>query len=335
MNPITDATTHDSDFKDRKTGLVIFGILTVLLGGICALLVPLMFFGQAMSAKSGVPPNTQAIIPATMMYVVLAVVLVWLGVGSMMARRWARALLLIFSWSWLIIGGFAIVVMAFVMPQILQTFQPAASPGQPEIPAAAKLLIIIIPMVMLGVIYVILPTAWVLFYGSRHVKATCEAYDRTVRWTDRCPLPVIAVSLWLSFSALMMLMMAVVYKGVLPIFGTFVVGPMGSALCVLLALLWSYCAWALYRLDRRALWIVIGVIVIFCVSTFITYSRHDIMEIYPLMGYSPEQIAEIGKLKFLKGSTMALASICGAVPLIGYLLYLRRFFPRANEETSA
>ena len=219
--------------------------------------------------------------------------------------------------------------MAIVLPQIMTSIKPASPPGQPELPAAAQSLMIIIPMVVLGVIYVILPCAWVLFYHSRHVKATCEAYDPIVRWTDRCPLPVIAVSLWLAFSAPMMLMMAVVYKGILPVFGSFVVGPAGSVLCVLLALLMGYSAWAFYKLDRRGWWIVVLSVVIFSVSAFITYSQHDLMELYALMGYGKEQLAQLQMFTFVKGQTMAWASLCGAVPLLGYLIYLRRFFPAA------
>ncbi len=37
------------DFKDRKTGLVIFGILQILLGALCALMVPLMILGIVIS----------------------------------------------------------------------------------------------------------------------------------------------------------------------------------------------------------------------------------------------------------------------------------------------
>ena len=55
-------------FKDRSTGLMVFGILTMLVGALCALLVPLMFFGQMMVEKStNVPANYQAIIPGTLL----------------------------------------------------------------------------------------------------------------------------------------------------------------------------------------------------------------------------------------------------------------------------
>ena len=107
------------EFEDRKTGLIVFGILTTLLGGLCALFVPLMFFSLTMSAKAGVPTSMQAILPAVSVYGILAVVLIWLGVGSIMARRWARALLLIFSWSWLLMGVVSIGVMAFLGPQAM------------------------------------------------------------------------------------------------------------------------------------------------------------------------------------------------------------------------
>ena len=104
-------------FKDRKAGLVIFGILTVMMGVVCALFVPLAIFAQTVSAKpTGAPPNYHVIVPAIVTYGGLAVILIWLGIGSIKSRRWARALLLIFSWSWLIVGVLSFVVVAFMAP---------------------------------------------------------------------------------------------------------------------------------------------------------------------------------------------------------------------------
>jgi hypothetical protein len=178
-----------SAFKDRKTGLVVFGFFTAIMGGFCALFVPLLFFGQSMSAQAGAHSNL-SILPAVVMYAFLAIVLIWLGIGSMLARRWARALLLIFSWSWLVIGVISMAAAGFVLPKIMETINAAQGMGRPRPPAA---LLMVIPMVTIGIVYVVLPAIWVLFYRSRHVKATCEAYDQVVRWTDRAPLPVLAV----------------------------------------------------------------------------------------------------------------------------------------------
>jgi hypothetical protein len=322
------AADSSTEFTDRKTGLVVFGIFTVMMGVLCGLLIPLMFFGQAMSKQAGAQQNLQMLAPAIMIYGVLAVVLVWLGIGSILARRWARALLLIFSWSWLLMGVVSIAMMAIMLPQLMETVNSATPPGQP-LPASAKSLMLLIPAITLGIIFILLPSAWVFFYQSRHVRATCAARDPMVRWTDRCPLPVIAVCLWLAFSVPMMLLMAVAYKSVIPVFGNFVVGSLGSALYTLFALAWAYAAWSLYRLEARGWWIVFASVSIFAISAFITYSRHDVSELYTLMGYPAQQIAQIQQFSFLKGQAMAWASLFGTLPFLGYLLYVRRFLVRS------
>jgi len=330
MPPPMETVDPLSGFQDRKTGLVVFGILTALMGGLCALVVPLIFFSQSMAAQSGVPQNSQVLWSVVPVYGGLAVVLIWLGIGSMMARRWARALLLILSWSGLVIGVISLGFMAFAMPQIMGATHVA---GQPELPASATSTIMVIIMIVLGVIYVVLPGAWLLFYRSRHVKATCEAYDPVVRWTDRCPLPVIAVCLWLGFSSASMPLMAVFYKGAFPLFGNFVVGPLGSGIYILIALLWGYSAWAFYKLEQRGWWIVVVSLCLFTVSAFLTYSRHDPLELYTLMGYPEQQIAQMQKFNFVKGHAMAWISLGAMVPFLGYLIYLRRFFPRQGGST--
>ena len=320
-------------FKDRKAGLVIFGLLTVMMGVVCALVVPLAIFAQTVSAKpTGAPPNYHVIIPAIVTYGGLAVTLIWLGIGSIKARRWARALLLILSWSWLIVGVLSFVVVAFMAPQFLQAIEAAQRPGQPELSPAAKSIILLIPALMLLVIFLVLPLIWLLFYQSKHVRATCEARDPVVRWTDRCPLPVLAVSLWLAFGALAMLMMPLAYHGVFPLFGMFAFGALGTALYLALAVVWAYSAYALYKLDRRGWWLIVAALCFFSASCVITYSRHDPMELYRLMGYAEEQIAQIHRFSFFKRETMAWASLLYTLPFLGYLLYIRKFFRHVDTE---
>lgn len=61
-------------FKDRSTGLIVFGILGILLGCLCALLVPMMVLGQIRSAKAmGGAPNLRMAIPGMVLYAMLAV----------------------------------------------------------------------------------------------------------------------------------------------------------------------------------------------------------------------------------------------------------------------
>jgi hypothetical protein len=182
-------------------------------------------------------------------------------------------------------------------------------------------------MTVLSVLFLVLPGVWVLFYQSKNVKATCEALDPVTGWTDRCPLPVIAASLWLAFGAAMMLVIPVSFRGVMPFFGMFVVGPLGAALYVLLGLVWGYSAWALYKLDRRGWWLIVASLAVFSISGFITYSRHDVSELYSLMGYSQAQLEQLQKFNFLKGRSMAWLTLAGMTPFLGYLLYIRKFLP--------
>ncbi len=178
----------------------------------------------------------------------------------------------------------------------------------------------------IGVVtYIVIPAILVFFYGSRHVKATCEVRDPVVRWTDRCPLPVLACVLWLVFGAVTMLIAPLAYRGVFPFFGTLLTGPTGSVTYLVLAGLWAYAAWALYHLDRRGWWIIFVALFLFAVSAFITYSRHDVAELHRLMGTPEQQIAELQKVSFLKGKAMAWMTLICTLPFLGYLVYLRKF----------
>jgi peptidoglycan biosynthesis protein MviN/MurJ (putative lipid II flippase) len=129
-----------AEFKDRRSGLIGLGILVILVGCVCALLVPLMLLGQAMSAKAtGGEPDYRMMIPAAVTYAVMAVAFVWLGIGSIMARRWARALLLILAWGWLVMGVVMVGFMAVFLPKILESLTrlaPFASVRSVTLPLA-------------------------------------------------------------------------------------------------------------------------------------------------------------------------------------------------------
>ena len=321
-------------FKDRKVWLVIFGVATVVAGLFCALMVPLMLLGSSLAAKSANPPPVAPnLLPVSALYLVLAIVLVWLGVGSIMARRWARALLAIWSWSCLIVGLLSVASIALFAPQIAAAVKAAQPAGQPPLSDAQRIAVMLVPLVVLGFLFVCLPLIWGLFYSGKNVKATCEARDPATRWTDRCPLPVLAVVLWVAFGAFTMLLMPG-FHSVAPFFGLLLSGPAGTVFYLLLACVWAWCAWALYRLDRRGWWVSVAAMVLFCLSNVITYSRHDLGDIYAAMGYSPVQLASMETLSGLGGRTMMWSSLIFVIPFLGYLLYIRKFFPDRPRENA-
>ncbi len=323
--------------KDRSALLVVFGIFTVLLGCVCGLFVPLMIFSQFAASRSpGGSADAAAIIPAASIYGILAVALIWLGIGSVLKRRWARALLIIFSWSWLLTGIVSMGFMALAAPHMLATIQNAQPAGGTALPPAALAIMLIIPGLILGFVFLVLPIAWVVVYGSRNVRATCEVMDPVMRWTDRCPTPLLAVVCWLAISVLSMLVIAMIGPCVLPFFGVFVSGIGARAAYLVLAGLWGWCAWRLYNLDRRAWWVVLVLVLVFMASSAITYGLNDLSELYRQMGYSDQRLREIEKYNFLNSQMMVWGSLVWAIPMTGYLICVRRFLgPRSAAQSGA
>jgi hypothetical protein len=326
MNASPDFPTPPP-FKDRRTGLILFGVLEILLGGLCLLLIPLMVFGQVMQSRlTGAPPAYRMILPAVGVYGALTVILVWLGIGSILARRWARALLLILSWSWLAVGLITGVVELVFLPRILAA---SAGPNQ-NLPAGAMWGMMIVIIGFVAVLFVAVPGSMVLFYRSPHVKGTCEARDPVARWTDACPLPVLGMCLWLGFGAWSLLLMPVGYGGVLPCFGVLISGWPGTILCLGLAALWFYLARASYRLQPQAWWLTAGVLIVLSASAWITFQRVDLLEMYRLMGYPAAQIEQMQRFNFFSGPTFAWWSLGAMLPVLGYLLWVKRFFRQAG-----
>jgi len=285
------------------------------------LLIALMFLGQAMSAQTtGGSANYRVMLPGAVMYGILAVTFVWLGVGSIQCRRWARALVLILSWSWLFMGVASVVLSVFLLPKVLDSL-----PNE-----EAKTVALVVAMGILIIMFVFLPLVLVFFYQNKNVKATCENRDPVIRWTDNCPLPVLALSIWLGFDALALLAVAAGYRATVPFFGILFSGLPGTLIYLFLTALWTYLAWAFYRLKSSAWWSLVVVLVLVAASNIITFTQIDLMELYRQMGYPKEQIEQMQKLNFINSTTMVWWSIWFLPPIFGYLIWIKRFFPLAH-----
>jgi hypothetical protein len=123
-----------------------------------------------------------------------------------------------------------------------------------------------------------------------------------------------------------MLVMPVMAHGVMPFFGTFLTGLPGSLLCLVLASLWACAAWLLYKLDVRGWWLTLIAMIVFMVSALLTYARHDMLEIYQLMGYPQAQIDQIQKTGLLTGNSMAWMMTFSMLPFLGYILFIKKYF---------
>jgi hypothetical protein len=251
------------------------------------------------------------------MYVLMAAVFICLGIGSILARRWARALVLCLSAVALCGGVVGCAVLAFVLPRMMETI--ALNSPQPIQPAA----LVIMKVVAMGtifVMYVVIPGVLFLFYRSPNVRRTCEVRDPVERWTDRCPLPVLAMSVVLGLGTVVILGLV----GGSPVFGTVVTGGSKFVVLILVAALLLYIARGLYLLRSSAWWIALGVLGVSVVSNAMTFWGPNVGELYQKMGFDNRTAAIAGQFSAIPALRwMVLLSV---LPYLVWLLLVRRYF---------
>ena len=204
-------------------------------------------------------------------YLTLAVAFISLGIGSIRARRWAWTLMVILSWVWLIGGALEFVFFLLLGRRILSA--SIEQQGNAELKGNVSAcdasnhnrrdhgLHLRSPA---GRLFDLLPA------GVRAPSAS-GAIDRS-RWTDRCPMPVLALSILLALWVLWMPAM-MLFTLAMPLFGVFLSGPAGAAVILFVTPAMAWLAWGSYRLKMAAWW---GLLLLFIVGTVVavvTFSR--------------------------------------------------------------
>jgi len=315
-----DPSAQSPEFKDRRVGLILVGILQILLGAFCAMLIPLMALSVALGQAGGVAMDARTMIPAILQYALMAVVGIWLGIGSILARRWARALTLVLAWIWLVCG---VLGLLFFLAIAGGMYEQMAQEG--KLPPQAIVVMQIVTGGMLGCVYLFLPGIFILFYRSRHVRATCEFKDPQVRWTDKCPLPVLAVSLLLGFGAFSTIGV-LAYGAVVPWFGTLLSGVGGLGVMVANTLLLGVLAWGTYKLKRWAWLGTMALIAVWGVSAVVTFSRVSLLEMYEKMNFPEAQLEVMQKYGMFEKMNLPLLMGISLAAYLVYLIYVGRYF---------
>ena len=100
-----------------------------------------------------------------------------------------------------------------------------------------------------------------------------------------------------------------------------------AAVDVLFAL---YAARGLYRLDLRVWKLAMVVYAVLMVSTAITFARIDPQEVFAHSGQNAEQLKMISHSPFVHGHALLWISVGASLLNLGYLAYLRRYFPKQS-----
>ncbi len=324
MNGITGIPAPAS-YKDRRAGLIAFGVLEILLGCVSLLMMAAMTFAMVVlprldDALSRQALDARTIVPSMAIYGIAAASLIWLGIGSILCRRWARTLIVIGSWS-AVLGGILGIVFSILFARDILTRAGAN---------AIATFALIFTAIIMTIFFIVLPTLMGLFYESRNVIATCEARDPHLRWTDRCPMPVLATSLWLVLGSLSCLLMPVSYQSVMPWFGSLLSGTPATLTILALMAIGFYLAWGMYRLQMASWWIALIGFTILSTSATITFLRVDVFEFYRLMGYPAEQLELLRSMKFFSTKIIVGWMVICYVLLLIFLVWIRKYFRKEN-----
>jgi hypothetical protein len=318
---MTETNHATPEFKDRTLGLIIFGAAGVLIGLFCALLVPLMFLSAALTESAGGGGvNLRSAWSASAVYGLMAVAFVWLGIGSIRARRWACELLLSLSWIWLLTGICSLIIGFLVVPGVVAQLG-AGSALPPELAA----LVVAVTFGVIGVLYVVLPGLFVLFYRSPSVAATCRARHPHSQWIDGYPRRLLTLMVvWVLLAASVLVMPA--YSFFFPFFGVVLTGVAGA---LLWALVLTVCVVLAVGTSRRAPWAWWGGVALTLATTLssiLTVLRFDIAEIMAFMALPEDQVALMEALPMLDGGVLVLGTVVVWGTFLAYLMTLRRFF---------
>jgi hypothetical protein len=331
------AATPPALYRDRSTALVVFGIIQIILGGLAALLIPLLLLGAVLSRRmgGGLPAGSTVLSVAS--YALAAIGLIALGAGSIRARRWARALTLVLSWIWLVSGSLGTIALTALLPPAFMAAFTAAAANNAEAPSLPRGLIAVIltlVIVVCALFMVVLPIAFVVFYRRKDVAETVKLRDPRERWTDRCPLPVLALSLLFVGSGVYYLLLSVTTP-LFPLFGRYLTGLPAGICLVLLAMLDGFLAYSLFRLQLTGWWIAVVAVALRWTSAIVTFERGDLFAAYRKMGLPPQQLQLMSANPMLRSTVLEYWTAAFGLIFLGYMLWVKRYLDASGEPVAA
>lgn len=233
-------------FRDQSTGLVIAGGAVIVVGLCCALLVPLSAaLGELAEYSDGGSGGLRTTLSLMAFHALLAAGFIWLGVGAVRARRWARDLMLPVARIWLLTGICTTAAAAILLPAVVRGLTATAG-----VPPGFGLAVMLISGGVLALTQVAVPAALLLFFRRPDVAATCRARDSRPQLTDACPPRLLTLATVWALAALSVVLMPA-YDFVFPLFGVLLRGAAGVLPWIVVLITCVVLAWGTFR---RALW---------------------------------------------------------------------------------
>jgi hypothetical protein len=331
LNPLppaplpTDLTIAPSTlaYKDRKGWLIAFGVFELLLAAFYGFMAAFMLALPRIAGSTKAQGANPAVFTfASVLYLLLGAIFVAGGIGSILAHRWARIMMLIVGWMWLCFGTLGFVLMVAVM-----LTQPLLQMG-----AGERMFFWVFFLGFTGAVMIGIPAILVVFYSRKNVKATCEASNPQAK--DQ-PISIILATLFLGYQALVLLS-ATVWLPVFSFFAGYVTGFPARFLYVLLGFIWLVLAWYFWHRDIRAWRIVLALTILFAFSNLVTNLFRSPIDLYraahlqTVMGVPVTQMKGFAVSKAYRLSAGILISSL----FLLLLLYSKRYFQPPSSSRS-
>jgi hypothetical protein len=197
--------------------------------------------------------------------------------------------------------------------------------------AGAMLAVQLLILGVLGVLWIALPAAFILFYRRPDVEATCRRRDPNPGWVDRCPPPVLSLALIWALTGYTVLLMPA-YRWVVPLFGVVLSGWAGAAVYLVGMLACLYLTWGAATVDPRSWWISLAAFTAGCLSALITFLRVDGSDFFAAMALPADQLALVQQLALDQRPVLVWLTIATWASFVLYLLWVKRHFrPRVDD----
>jgi hypothetical protein len=337
--PVSLAATVET----RRGLLSLFGLIEILVGAACFGLLAVQFvmwiYFSRLAPGERPAPGMSNLLIAALVYALGAAFFVTMGVGTIYARHWARAIMLIVSWPWLLnmvaLLAFVVVMLrpllamlrssGALLPQgaTLPSGAPLPSDALPPGVTVTPAMLIAIPL-GIGVLLTLLPLALIVFYTRPAVVRAFDTTDPRPCWTDGRPLSVLALALvlWVCGAACLS---GVVFRA-FAMFGVMLTGVPAVLASLALAGAFAWLGLEIYRMSFTGWWANLGFAVLLHLSWWMTLSRLGLEGILGTVQADPDQmraLRQAGLTALFESGWLVLLS---AVVWIGVLVGLKRHF---------
>ncbi len=304
--------------RDHSTGLAVFGTLEVVLGILAFTAAMFLMILVSEAGLGGMKPSHFGMVMGLLVY--LSAWFIVVGLGSIKARRWARVLVLVGSWVTIFFGTMALALLLYILPGVYDMVADLE-----VLSASASMGVISFSIVVLFVLQLLMPAVAIGFYSLKGVIATCERLNPEPCWSDRCPLPLLAMG-FISVLGSLSVLLGATNNYIVFLFGHVWVGWKGFGVVLLISAVCGYVGWGAFMRKMHAWWMAYSMIIITSASMMLSFSEIQMGDIYQAMNYTAEQLAQLENMKLLSPAVLTFVTCVWGIMACIYLVWVRDCF---------